>query len=196
MAASQSRRRPLHEVAMAEGQRLVSDPNIVSVGVGLKVVGGKPTMVAALHYYVREKLVETDTITHRGSELVQREVEGYKTDVLPLTIARATACPSSTRPTGKRGSRREAPLIGGTSTGTVGGFTSFIWGYGTLGGICFDAGSSAYMAISNAHVWGTDAGTDAIQPFPQKSDYVGGAVEWLACGGPFSHLLTWTAPSP
>ena len=52
------------------------------------------------------------------------------------------------------------------------------------------------MGISNAHVWGTNTGTEAIQPFPPISDYVDGTIEWLACGGPLSHLLTWTAPSP
>jgi hypothetical protein len=189
------KRLPLDHAA-AEGRRLAADPNIVSVGFGLKFVGGKPTMEVALHYYVRDKLASADAIKQLGSEPVPQDVEGYKTDVLPWTIGRPSACPDSHRPTAERGSRREDPLVGGTSTAILGGFSNILFHYGTLGGICFDAGSGASMAISNAHVWGSDLGTEAIQPFPPVSDYVGGAIEWLACGGPLSHLFTWTAPSP
>ncbi|KAK4450909.1 hypothetical protein QBC34DRAFT_459245 [Podospora aff. communis PSN243] len=193
--ASQSRR-PIDEVAAAESERLASDPNIVSVGIGLKIVGGKATMEAALHYYVRQKLPEADAIRQRGSDPVPPEAGGYKTDVLPMTLARPLECPSQRSPTGQRGSRREAPLVGGTSTSVLGSFHNIATSYGTLGGICFDSGTDAAMAMSNAHVWGTDAGAQVIQPFPSAMDYVGGIVEWLACGGPLSHLLTWTAPSP
>ena len=195
MSTTKKKRLPLDHTAAAEGRRLVADPNIVSVGFGLKFVGGKPTMQVALHYYVREKL-GADAIKQRGSVPVPSQVEGYKTDVLPWTIARASACPDSHRPTAERGSRREDPLVGGTSTAILGGFSNILFHYGTLGGICFDAGNGASMAISNAHVWGSDLGTEAIQPFPPVSDYVGGTIEWLACGGPLSHLFTWTAPSP
>ena len=38
----------LVEVAEAERKRLADDPNIVSIGYGLKFVGGKPQMRAAL----------------------------------------------------------------------------------------------------------------------------------------------------
>ncbi|KAK0622689.1 hypothetical protein B0T14DRAFT_514281 [Immersiella caudata] len=193
--ASQTRR-PIDEVAAAEGERLASDPNVVSVGIGLKIVAGKATMETALHYYVRQKLPELDAIRQHGSNPVPLEAGGYKTDVLPLTLARATDCPSQRTPTGQRGSRREDPLVGGTSTSVLGSFHNIVTSYGTLGGICFDRGNDAAMAMSNAHVWGTDAGAEVIQPFPSVMDYVGGTVEWLACGGPLSHLLTWTAPSP
>ncbi|HST17341.1 MAG TPA: hypothetical protein VLK36_06705 [Gaiellaceae bacterium] len=194
--STKPKRPPLDVVAAAEGRRLASDPNIVAVGFGLKFVGGKPTMDVALHYHVREKLPNEDAISQRGSEPVPPQVEGYPTDVVVLTIDRASACPDSPTPTGDRGSRREDPLVGGTSTAILGGFSNILFHYGTLGGICFDAGDGASMAISNAHVWGSDLGTDAIQPFPPVGDYVGGAIEWLACGGPLSHLFTWTAPSP
>lgn len=186
----------LEDVAAAESRRLANDPNIVCVGYGLKQVRGKPTLAAALQYHVRAKLGADDEIRKLGSAPVAAAVEGYQTDVLPWTIARASDCPDSHRPTGDRGSREEDPLVGGTSTSILGGFMSFPTGYGTLGGICFDAGDGAAMALSNAHVYGTDTGHDAIQPFTPVSDYIGGAVEWLACGGPLSHLFFWTAPTP
>ncbi|MQA36714.1 hypothetical protein [Rugamonas aquatica] len=186
----------LEQAAASETLRLAHDPNIVCVGYGLKQVGGQPTMVAALQYHVRSKRASEAEIRALGSTPVAAAVEGYQTDVLPWTMARRTACPSAHRPTGARGDNEEDPLVGGTSTSILGAFMSFPTAYGTLGGICFDASSGASMALSNAHVYGSDTGHDAIQPFTPVSDYVGGAVEWLACGGPLSHLFFWTAPSP
>jgi hypothetical protein len=186
----------LEDAAQAEARRLANDPNVVCVGYGLKMVGGRPQMAAAIQYHVRAKVASDDQIRQLGSAPVPAQIEGYQTDVLPWTIARPTACPSRHRPTGERGDRVEDPLVGGTSTSILGGFMSFPTGYGTLGGICFDTSSSAAMALSNAHVYGLDIGHDAIQPFTPVLDYVGGTVAWLACGGPLSHLFFWTAPSP
>jgi hypothetical protein len=164
---------------------LAKDPNLVGVGFGLKVVGGKPRLEAVLQYHVRTKLASQEEIRKMGSEPVPQEVEGYKTDVHTWTLARRTVgCPSSHRPTGDRGSRKEDPLVGGTSTSILGSFMSFPTSYGTLGGICFDTSNGQSMALSNAHVYGSDTGHDAIQPFTPVLDYLGGAVEWLACGGP------------
>ena len=191
-----SQRPKLEEVAAAESRRLANDPNILCVGYGLKQSQGRATLVAALQYYVRSKLASADEIRRLGSEPVAGDVAGYKTDVIAATIARPAACPDSNRPTGLRGERIEDPLVGGTSTAILGDFSSFATAYGTLGGICFDTSSGAAMALSNAHVYGTETGHDAIQPFPPAGDYAGGAIEWLACGGPLSHLFTWTAPTP
>ena len=55
MSTTKKKRLPLDHTAAAEGRRLAADPNIVSVGFGLKFVGGKPTMQVALHYYVRRE---------------------------------------------------------------------------------------------------------------------------------------------
>lgn len=196
MTPSMQKRATLEEVAAAEARRLANDPNIVGVGYGLKHTGGRATLTAALQYHVRTKLDSADAIRRLGSEPIAADVGGYKTDVLPREIARASACPDAHRPTGDRGARVEDPLVGGTSTSILGDFTSFVTAYGTLGGICFDTASGASMALSNAHVYGTDTGHDAIQPFTPAGDYVGAAIEWLACGGPLSHLFFWTAPSP
>ncbi|KAH8598653.1 hypothetical protein B0O99DRAFT_738840 [Bisporella sp. PMI_857] len=161
-------RRPLRDVAYAESQRLASDPNIVSVGVGLKLVGGKPTMAASLHYYVWEKLTVADEIRERGSERIQNEVGGYKTDLVQMRSSRRLNCPTNKRPIGQRGEQREVPLVGGTPTSILTRLHNFAMSWGTLGGICFDPGSNASMAISNAHVWDGDIGDDVIQPFPSN----------------------------
>ena len=124
LMSTAQKRLPLEQAAAAEGRRLAKDPNVVMVGFGLKFVGGQPTMDVALHYYVREKLAEADAIRQRGSEPVPLQAEGY-----PPTCSsgRSHARPPARtvdRPTGDRGSRREEPLVGGTSTAILGGFST------------------------------------------------------------------------
>jgi hypothetical protein len=60
------KRLPIDHTAAAEGRRLAADPNIVSVGFGLKFVGGKPTMEVALHYYVHEKFTAASRCRSRS----------------------------------------------------------------------------------------------------------------------------------
>jgi hypothetical protein len=187
-------RKTLAEVAAEESKRLANDPNFLSMGVGLKFVKGKPKLSAALQYYVRAK-VSRDEFEKLGTAMIPEEVGGYPTDVIQVQIRRTLACPSQNPPTGDRGSEIEDPLVGGTSTTTLSGFHSFPTGYGTLGGICFDAVSGDAVALSNAHVYGDEIGAEGIQPWLPTDEYIGAAIKWLTCGGPLSHLFFWTAPS-
>lgn len=188
--------RPLAEVAAAEAARRQGDGNVVCVGFGLKHVKGRPTLQAALQYHVRRKLSSDEEIHAIGSEHIPTEVDGYATDVLPWSLDKALACPDSKPPTGARGGRKEDPLVGGTSTTSLSDFHSFPTGYGTLGGLCFDASSGAAMALSNAHVYGFATGSDVIQPWIPATEYLEAVLEYLTCGGPLTHLFFWTAPSP
>lgn len=187
-------RKPLAEVAAEESKRLANDPNFLSMGIGLKIVDGKPQLSAALQYYVRTK-APRDGLEKLRTTMIPSEVGGYPTDVIQVEISRTLACPSQKTPTGDRGSQIENPLVGGTSTTTLSSFHSFPTGYGTLGGICFDAVSGDAMALSNAHVYGDDIGAEGIQPWLPTDEYIGAAIKWLTCGGPLSHLFFWTAPS-
>ena len=189
-----TRRRPLGEVAASEAQRLAADPNIVCVGFGLKFVKGRPTMEAVLQYYVRAK-GSRGQLRKLKTSAVPKAVGGYRTDVIQLVIQRKMACPGDEKPTGDRGGRKENPLVGGTSTTVLSGFLSYSSGYGTLGGICFDATSGDAMALSNAHVYGDELGSVGIQPWLPLDEYLEAAVKYLLCGGPLSHIVFWTAPS-
>jgi hypothetical protein len=189
-----SNRTTLAKVAAEESKRLADDPNFLTMGVGLKLVKGKPQLSAALQYYVRTKAL-SDDLEKLGTTMIPHEVGGYSTDVIQVEISRMLACPPQNPPTGGRGGEIENPLVGGTSTTTLSSFHSFPTGYGTLGGICFDAVSGDAMALSNAHVYGDDIGAEGIQPWLPTDEYIGAAIGWLACGGPLSHLFFWTAPS-
>lgn len=186
----------LVEVAEAERKRLADDPNIASIGYGLKFVGGKPQMRAALQYHVRRKITDEKEMAEIGTQRIPEKVEGYETDVLVVEIGREAACPGSNSPTGERGGRKEDPLVGGTSTTSLSDFHSIPTGYGTLGGLCFDMASGDAMALSNAHVYGDDIGADVIQPWLPGEEYLEASIKYLFCGGPLAHLFFWTAPSP
>jgi hypothetical protein len=188
--------RSLSAVAADESERRRSDRNVVCVGFGLKYVRGRPTLQAALQYHVLKKLDTAEAVREAGSEPIPSDVAGYPTDVLEWRVYRASACPGEKKPTGERGGRKENPLVGGTSTTVLGDWFSFPTGYGTLGGVCFDSASGSAMALSNAHVYGDDLGNDAIQPWLPTDEYLEAALTYLTCGGPLSHLFTWTAPSP
>ena len=85
-------RKTLAEVAAAESRRLINDPNLLSMGIGLKFVKGKPRLSAALQYYVREKASSHD-LEKLGTTMIPGEVGGYPTDVIQVEIFRTLACP-------------------------------------------------------------------------------------------------------
>ena len=190
---------PLDQVPSSEHLRRIcdqlqsmykDDPNIIGVGIGPNLVGGKHQGVA-VQVTVRQKLCSSEDIEAIGSQSIPPEFDGVTTDVIVAELTQPMNAP-----TGERGGRQEDPLVGGTSTTVLSDFHYFPTGYGTLGGICFDVDSGAAMAISNAHVWGEETGRTVIQPWMPVDEYVEGAVKLLTCGALISYLAEWTAPSP
>lgn len=181
----------LEALCDSERRRLTGDPNVLGVGFGPKIVGGKQVPGVAVRYAVRRKAEDEEAMQRLGTQPLPREVEGFVTDVYVPDVAKPDAAP-----TGSRGGRREDPLVGGTSTTVLSDWHSFPTGYGTLGGICFDQASGDAMALSNAHVWGEDTGRDVIQPWLPIDEYFEGVVKLMACGPVISYLADWTAPSP
>ena len=190
---SETDRRSLAEVAGQEQLRLADDPNVESVGYGLRHRGGVSQYEACVQYHVRAKLADPDQIRAMGSEVLPAEVGGYPTDVMETMSARP--CKNEGPPTGSRGSHIENPLIGGVSTTVLSDWHSFPTGFGTLGGLCFDASNGDAMALSNAHVWGLDTGKDCIQPWIPTGEYLDAIVKLLTCG-PAAFILDTTVPSP
>jgi hypothetical protein len=193
MSTTSTSRRPIAKVAESERLRLADDPNVTTIGYGLRLRGGRPEYQACLKYRVRKKLSGALAIREAGSAPIPTEVEGYPTDVVEVVVAHAHK--NEGPPTGSRGSHVEDPLIGGTSTTVLSDWHSFPTGFGTIGGICFDVSSPAPMAISNAHVWGTDTGKNCIQPWIPTEEYLVALLKLVACG-PFAFPLDVTMPSP
>lgn len=193
----------LELAAQRANEERLEDPNVLCVGYGLKFREGRPTWEVALQYYVHAKLPDEEAITRAGSTPVPGETEGFATDVIEVQVAHPDQCPPDRgAPTGGRGGRQENPLVGGTSSTVLSGFHSFPTGYGTLGGICFNAPGGvtgprgAAMAMSNAHVWGTTVGADVIQPWLPIDEYAEAVVKLLVCGPGASFILDTTVPSP
>lgn len=183
----------LSEVAASEHLRVAGDPNIVAVGMGLRQRGGKAEYEVCVQYHVRTKIAREEEIRQMGSAPIPTNVGGYPTDV--IEVKRARAHKNEGPPTGSRGSHSDNPLVGGGSTTVLSDWHSIPTGFGTLGGICFDASNGDPMAISNAHVWGPDTGKDCIQPWIPTGQYIGASLELLTCG-PLAFILDTTLPSP
>ena len=184
------------EVAFAEGQRRKDDANIIAVGYGAKLRAGTLHSGSAVVFYVREKLASPAEITARGSEPIPDILEGFATDVVRLGEV-SVGVADRTLPAGTRGTRIDAPLIGGSATTGLGAATGGPGGYGTLGGLCFDNTTgnptNAPLVLSNAHVWGTGVGTEVAQPVLPTA-FCGAKVSPAVTGG--SPLLVQTRIPP
>jgi len=185
---SVAKTKTIADVAFEEGRRLADDPNILAVGHGVKFRCGMPDVVEAVTFFVREKLLSRAAITERGSWLVPPTIDGFATDVVQLgPLAAASA--DRTAPAGQRGTRIDDPVVGGVATMGLGPSPAGPGGFGTLGGQCFDNVSRAPLVLSNAHVWGTTAGTEVVQPI-MASAILGAPVTTAAVGTPAAVVQT------
>ena len=155
--------RTIADVAFAEGRRLAGDPNILTVGHGVKLRGGHVVGGQSLIFFVREKFGSRADVGERGSALVPPAVDGYPTDV--VAVGRLAPASADRAPAvGNRGTRIDDPLVGGVATMGLGAAPAGPGGYGTLGGHCFDSLSRAPLLLSNSHVWGPTQNTEVVQP--------------------------------
>ena len=182
------------EVAFREGRRLSGDPNICAIGYGAKIRAGGAVGSDSLVFLVREKLSSPDEIAARGSWVVPAAVDGFATDVIEvgrLAAATADRAPAA----GARATHVSAPLLGGTATMGLASQVPGPAGYGTLGGLCFDAVSATPLLLSNAHVWGTTVGSDVAQPVTPAAVFGATAAAALAPGATPLTVLTRTPPA-
>jgi hypothetical protein len=154
----------LSELAFAESRRLADDGNVTAVAAGIKLRDGKPAGGWCLQYLVKKKLpAAAPPAEWRLTSPLPVLVQGVPTDVIEVgEVSRSVS--DLAAPVGPRATRMAEPLAGGYATATLSESVIAGGGYGTLAGICFDATSFAPLGLSNAHVWGPVAGTEAIQP--------------------------------
>jgi hypothetical protein len=179
------------EVAFREGRRLSGDPNICAIGYGAKLRSGAAVGGDSLVFLVREKLASPEEFAARGSWVVPATVDGFATDVVEVgRLAAATA--DRAPPVGSRATHVSAPLRGGTATMGLASQVAGPGGYGTLGGLCFDAVSATPLLLSNAHVWGSTVGTDIAQPVTPVAVFGATATPAVAPGTAPLTVLTRT----
>lgn len=107
-------------VTLETGQRMTR-PNVVGVGVGRKLVRGKETEELSIAVSVIKKL---PAMSLRKEEIIPREIEGIKTDVIETGVIRAPLTPVGM-------GRRIRPAKGGCSIGhyniSAGTFGCLVW---------------------------------------------------------------------
>jgi len=168
-----------------------SDPNVRSIGWGLKRSKGSLQDALSIIFYVKSKLPSERAIASVGSSPIPEEIEGYPTDVEEAHPGVESA--------GQRDDKQYDPLIGGPATSNAEGHIYWFNEGGTLGMLVRDAGDNAPMALSNWHVWadGGDEGDDIIQPgHPTAGDHLEALGKVAACGPLLTALIEWEAPSP
>src|SRR5262249_54409425 len=117
-----------HEAIQALLKRLAAeyagDPNIQTIGFGLRERGGALQPERVLIFYLRRKYATPRQIESAGSRVIPREIGGYPTDVQPFNVRPAAA--------GDRDETEFDPLLGGVMTSNADGHIYWFNGAGTL----------------------------------------------------------------
>ncbi|MBK8922379.1 MAG: hypothetical protein IPM81_12890 [Saprospirales bacterium] len=185
------KRAALQQLLKRLAAEYANDPNIQTIGYGLKYSGGKLKMDRVIIFFVRHKYASPREIESVGSTFIPSEIEGFPTDVQVFDVRRAAA--------GSRDETKYDPLHGGIMSSNAEGHIYWFNSAGTLGILVRDADDGTPMALSNWHVWadGGEAGDDIIQPgHPTAGDHIEAITKVLACGPLVTSLLEWEAPSP
>lgn len=126
-----------------------------AIGIGRKVVNGKPTNQIALRIYVEKKKAKSRL---SSSEKVPKDIrfpsrkKGGGATIVTDVIETPRALLEPFDP-----EARHRPVEGGLSGGTSGHT-------GTIGGWVWDETDDTIVMLSNDHVFGHTAGTDILQP--------------------------------
>jgi hypothetical protein len=136
---------------------VLSKPNVVGVGVGLREVRGRITDEMCVVALVRNKIPKAGLTPEA---LVPKKLEGVSTDVMQVGTLRALA----TR------TERQRPVPGGVSVG------HYKVTAGTLGGIVRDRSLGARLILSNNHVLANSNDARQGDPILQPGPVDGGRV--------------------
>ncbi|MBN1480182.1 hypothetical protein EH223_19675 [candidate division KSB1 bacterium] len=112
---------------------MLKKANVIGVGVGLKETSGKVTEDLSLKIFVQDKLPVSAL---SSKDLIPKEVDGVRTDVLPIGKVYAFQNPKA----------RHRPAFPGISIG------HYAITAGTFGAVVRDAQSNQRLILSNNHV--------------------------------------------
>lgn len=158
-----------------EGISTSSNPNVVGVGIGRKVVRGVATQDLALKVYVKQKV---HPLLVRDGQSIPSEVEGVATDVEEAGEF------SIWRPIPPIYQRKVRPAMGGISIG------HYAITAGTLG--CLVRDSRETFILSNNHVLANEGRGAEGDPILQPGRFDGGKTDRDVIGG----LDTYVALDP
>ncbi|WP_321796829.1 DNA/RNA non-specific endonuclease [Caballeronia sp. J97] len=175
-AAKKSSRTPsgdierIRRLIRAEGEALLKRPNVTSVGIGMKQVGGKTTNVPSLQFTVEQKMSPEALDANAIQPLPESiEFEGRR---IPVDVLQRSYVPAfkvvalEAKPARKA---RQDTIRGGLSVGHIRSTA------GTIGTIVRDAASGRPLILSNWHVLCGASGApgdEIVQPGPFDDDRV------------------------
>ncbi|WP_247048723.1 DNA/RNA non-specific endonuclease [Arthrobacter rhizosphaerae] len=160
----------LRQFIRTEGAGFLEDPNISSIGVGRKLVGGKPTGEISIQFTVEEKAAP-EALESLNSELIPEAivVDGVPvpTDVIERNYRPSfRSVPEPEAPTAKV---RLDPVMPGVSVGHI------RVSAGTIGCIVYDRHDGTPLILSNWHVLHGATGVlgdDVVQPGPHDDNRI------------------------
>lgn len=136
-------------------ETLLATPNVIGVGMGYKVAGGRTTKELCVVALVRRKVPRAGL---DAKSLVPAEVDGVSTDVVEVGDVRALAARTD----------RWRPAPGGVSIG------HYQVTAGTLGCVVRDRGSGRRLILSNNHVLANSNAAQIGDPILQPGAVDGG----------------------
>ena len=148
----------ISRVKEASKQALLSKPNVVGVGTGYKVTGGKRTDELCLVTLVRQKVPPAALTTEA---MVPRDINGVLTDIIQVGEIRAL----------QRRTDRWRPAPGGVSIG------HYRITAGTFGCVVQDRASGARLILSNNHVLANSNDASPGDAITQPGPVDGGQLE-------------------
>ncbi len=173
----------LIELARTKGRAYLKLPNVTSVGVGKKIVGGKETGELSIQFTVGKK-VAPEILAAEGMTLLPETLTADDGTVVPVDVVERSYAPSyrivepaplalmapeNLTPAQQR-RRRLDPIQPGISVANIGSTA------GTLGGIVFDVANGTPYILSNWHVLhgpGGQVGDVIVQPGPADDAHTG-----------------------
>jgi hypothetical protein len=137
---------------------LLTQPNVVGVGVGYKTIGKQETNELCVVVMVQQKMPLADLPVEA---VIPQEVAGVPTDVIQVGFVRALDTPTD----------RWRPAPGGVSLG------HYQITAGTLGGVVYDRQTGERLILSNNHVMANSnnarRGDPILQPGPADGGELG-----------------------
>ncbi|HEY46715.1 MAG: hypothetical protein AMJ88_08245 [Anaerolineae bacterium SM23_ 63] len=149
--------RDIAGVVDRQKELVLSKPNVIGVGVGLREIRGRITDEMCVVALVRQKIPKAGLTPE---SLVPTKLEGVSTDVMQVGTLRALA--------GR--TERQRPVPGGVSVG------HYKVTAGTLGGIVRDRSSGVRLILSNNHVLANSNDARPGDPILQPGPADGGRV--------------------
>ncbi|MEM9544886.1 MAG: hypothetical protein AAGA77_02885 [Bacteroidota bacterium] len=153
-------------------ERYKSDSNIVTIGLGLKEIAGRPSNQTSFRFYVKEKLKKEKLAINTR---IPSSINGVLTDIIPLGIIEPLTSVSTSPPVNQN-EYRDDGMRGGACIRNEHFDNDHPSGYGTLGFLARRDSDNKLVGITCAHV--ANNASDEVSTLDTK---IGQPKYWISC---------------